>query len=349
MTAQAQAMMAADTPKRGRFISLRLKLLLVFLLLFAVVFAGTFYWFYQFATDKAWERVDDDLKVLLRGSVARIDGDKFAELVKNGKPREDGYTDDPAYWEMAQWLSSVKAFDDRAKLYTFVEGKNEHEIVFIGSSGALNDPPGGAQIKEVWTDDPDDCGDLTANVEALHGNLVIQPGVYTDSFGSWHSGYIPIKDSKGNVVGALGIDFRAEYVEGVQNAVKEGLLIATLVATVVCFVLVSLTSSAFTRPISALTRVAERIGEGDYEQDFSALTKDQFPDEIDTLAQVFEIMVSKVYQREQKLRQEVEKLQIMIDQTKRDQQVSEIVDSDFFQDLRAKANEMRTRAKGKSE
>jgi CHASE3 domain sensor protein len=53
----------------------------------------------------------------------------------------------------------------------------------------------------------------------------------------------------------------------------------------------------------------------------------------------------EAYIREQNLRQEIQQLRIEIDQAKRQEQVSEIVETDFFQDLRAKAREMRRRAK----
>jgi CHASE3 domain sensor protein/GAF domain-containing protein len=50
------------------------------------------------------------------------------------------------------------------------------------------------------------------------------------------------------------------------------------------------------------------------------------------------------YIREQALRQEIQQLRIEIDETKRQQQVSEIVDTDFFQDLRTKARKLRRRS-----
>jgi CHASE3 domain sensor protein/HAMP domain-containing protein len=53
----------------------------------------------------------------------------------------------------------------------------------------------------------------------------------------------------------------------------------------------------------------------------------------------------EAYIREQSLRQEIQQLRIEIDQVKRQEQVSEIVETDFFQDLRAKARRMRRRAK----
>ncbi len=51
------------------------------------------------------------------------------------------------------------------------------------------------------------------------------------------------------------------------------------------------------------------------------------------------------YLREQALRQEIEQLRIEIDETKRQKQVSEIVDSDFFQDLQSKARSLRSRTR----
>ena len=75
------------------------------------------------------------------------------------------------------------------------------------------------------------------------------------------------------------------------------------------------------------------------------MTKDRLTDEIDLLASNFSIMVDKVYQREQTLRRQVEALKIEIDEAKRTQQVSEIVDTDFFRDLQAKADHMRSRRK----
>jgi HAMP domain-containing protein len=51
----------------------------------------------------------------------------------------------------------------------------------------------------------------------------------------------------------------------------------------------------------------------------------------------------EAYIREQSLRQEIRQLRIEIDEVKRQQQVSEIVETDFFQDLQARARAMRIR------
>jgi GAF domain-containing protein len=54
----------------------------------------------------------------------------------------------------------------------------------------------------------------------------------------------------------------------------------------------------------------------------------------------------EAYIREQSLKQEIQQLRIEIDEAKRQKQVSEIVDTDFFQDLQAKARSIRSRRSG---
>jgi CHASE3 domain sensor protein len=57
----------------------------------------------------------------------------------------------------------------------------------------------------------------------------------------------------------------------------------------------------------------------------------------------------EAYIREQSLKQEIRQLRIEIDEAKRQKQVSEIVETDFFQDLRQKARALRKRGRRSSE
>ena len=66
-------------------------------------------------------------------------------------------------------------------------------------------------------------------------------------------------------------------------------------------------------------------------------------DELGQLAHVFSRMAREVYTRTQSLKQQVDELRIEIDVIKRHKQVTEIVESDIFQDIQAKARKMRKR------
>ena len=54
-------------------------------------------------------------------------------------------------------------------------------------------------------------------------------------------------------------------------------------------------------------------------------------------------MALEVRAREQRLRRELQQLRIEIDETKKERQVAEITETDYFQDLRQKAQGLRAR------
>lgn len=69
-------------------------------------------------------------------------------------------------------------------------------------------------------------------------------------------------------------------------------------------------------------------------------------DDISRLRQIFGQMARQVIHREESLRREVESLRIQIDEAKRERQVAEITETEYFQELRKKARELRVREKG---
>jgi HAMP domain-containing protein len=335
-------MSTQQTEKRERFISLRVKLLVGFTVLFSVVFAAAFYWFYSFATDHAMGRIEEDLVDTLNGAIAGIDGDEFIALVTEGKPRDDGLTDDPRYWEHLDWLETVHDVEPRAFPYTYAKGDEPNEVLFVGDATVLIAPDReAAAFLEPYVSK----GPLYRGLSELKLHTRPPGAPYTDKWGSWVSAYAPIRNSAGEIVGGMGIDFRADYVFQVQQGIRDVMVLAFLVVYAVLFILVFVISNSLTRPIIALTTIAENVAEGDYDQDTSALYSGTLRDEVSTLARVFEMMIGKVQAREESLKRQVQELRIEIDQTKKTRHVQEIVESDYFKELQASARKMRERAR----
>jgi DNA-binding response OmpR family regulator len=67
-------------------------------------------------------------------------------------------------------------------------------------------------------------------------------------------------------------------------------------------------------------------------------------DELGQLARIFQRMAREIYAREQRLKQQVQALRIQIDESKKASQVAEIAETDYFQQLQAKARQMRQRS-----
>ena len=166
-----------------------------------------------------------------------------------------------------------------------------------------------------------------------------------DKWGRWVSGFSPIRNSQGQIVGAIGVDLRDTTVVALQNRIKDAVLPAFAVTYAVLFAAVLLFSYQISQPIITLTRSAERVAEGDYSEGVIPELLGFVRDETTTLAEVFRQMVAKVAAREQRLKEQVRELRIEIDEVKRQKQVSEIVETDFFQDLKAKAHAMRSRSR----
>jgi methyl-accepting chemotaxis protein len=330
--------------QQDRFVSLRWKLLIGFTVVFSIVFFAAFYWFLTYSLKTLENQIAEDLKSTHAGASLGIPGDLVVELAEEGEADADGSSDHPNFTVLMNWFEIVHDIEPRAWPYLgYVI--NEDEIMYVadiqllpqydssraGKFGELQPSANIARAKQEQFLRGADEGKLT----------------YTDEWGSWVSAYGPIYDSQGEVVALLGVDFEADVVTDMRAELTSRVLLAGFVAYLILLVLVYLVSNALTGPIIRLTGMADEIGEGKYEHDFSQVSKGTLRDEIDKLADVIEVMVGKVYERELKLKKQVQKLQIEIDETRRKMQVKEIVETDFFKNLQSKAKDMRDRRKGK--
>lgn len=367
------------------------KLILGFTVLFMLVFGGAYYWFLNYSVDVARRGVIQDLAGTLIGLDHETNGATFRALTTDAEARSDGYTDDPRYWNHVRTLANVKEYElGRTGLYSFAPGETPDSVIYIGSAGAILEPPSGVRFREVGFNGrplrstSTSPLNLDANLRALGGtcddltysavsqrmvtslgrscisvDLGEEPGLfgylttpfgYTDEFGTWISGYVALHDNEGAIVGAIGMDFDATYVNDVRQAILDNTLIAFSITYIVLFLLVYLVANTLTRPLRRLSRVTEAIGAGNYDQSdaIAIATGQMWRDEIGVLADRIIEMAAKIYTRETKLKLEVQQLRIEIDEVRASQQVEEIVETDFFADLTRKAQQIRAQRNKKS-
>lgn len=361
--------MAPSTPRRP-FLSLRWKLVLGFTLVFTLVFTLAYYWFYFFSTEQAIDRIRVELQDTILGAAAGLDSASLTRLFEEGTVNAAGFSDHPDYAAQLAWFETVQSLEQRAWPYTYVAGPEPDQIVALADLWALHDPSKAYGFRELDRS----TGPLVQGLRTLSFNVPRQrrcemargaypPGVvgavrgqlayagctilrrvgYEDAHGSWVSAYAPVVDEAGRSVGGLGLDFEMDYVDEVQDAILARTVQAFTITYLTLLLLVLLMARVLTQPIARLTAIAERIGDGQYEQDFD-LRQGRWRDEIGMLAEVFAGMAAKVGERERTLRHEVMQLQIEIDESKRTQEVQAIVDTDFFRELQDKARQFRSRA-----
>ena len=345
-------MTTSASTRKGMFLSLRLRLLLVFTLLFLAALTTVFLWFRSFATSMALQDLQRDLRATAITTATGIDGDAHARLASGG------VLDDSDYTAISEYLRAVKRTNPKASgIYTYIRDPDNPQQVQFVVSAAL--PPGRAPSisdEQLANQQLTDCqipagsrpdlretyADTTPAMLNAFQRPDVDQQIWPDTWGEWLSGFAPVYDSQGNVVGAVGVDMCAADIGLIQQRVQTVLLPVFSGIVLLVSVAVFLLAYRITKPIIDLTRVADAIGQGRYDQR-PATPKRLFRDEVDTLAQVVTFMTDKVAERETKLKQQVAELQIMVDDSKRKQQVDEIVDTDFFRDLQQKAREVRSR------
>jgi DNA-binding response OmpR family regulator len=101
---------------------------------------------------------------------------------------------------------------------------------------------------------------------------------------------------------------------------------------------------AYLQSVSRVTAAAAAVETGTFDPDSLSDVADR-GDELGGLARVFQRMAREVRGREQRLKQEVRELRITIDQSRKARQVAEITETDYFQRLRQRAGELRTRGR----
>jgi HAMP domain-containing protein len=332
------------------FIGLRLRMLIGFTVLFSGVFAGAFYWFYNFTTEKTLERLRQDMAQTLAGAAKGVDDEELLALYRSGEVNSIKFSDDRRFFNQLNWLKTVNQVEPRAWVYTYVRGnqpntrrmgeaiQTNNEVIFLVDLWATKDPAKAAKFLEPYAAS-------TWMIESLDAGILVQrPEPYTDNWGNWISAYAPIKNDSGNVVAGIGIDIEYSYVLDVQKAIRNRMIIAFGGTYGLLFGLVYVYSGVITGPVRSLTQKAASIGEGKYDQDLKVIKNSRFSDEVSKLAAVFEAMVDKVRLREEFLKQQVVELSIEIDEAKRRKQVEAIVETDFFQELTQKANRVRQRS-----
>ncbi len=111
-----------------------------------------------------------------------------------------------------------------------------------------------------------------------------------DQWGTWWSGYAPIRDTQGRAAGLVGIDLSANHIARLQNDFlihSVVLLASTLVAFLAGGVLVAL---RMRRPIIALQKGLLKVAQGDLD----AKVEVQSADEFSVLADTFNFMINEL-------------------------------------------------------
>lgn len=124
--------------------------------------------------------------------------------------------------------------------------------------------------------------------------------------------------------------------------VAMGIFLAILGAAI--FMLNRILRPTVLTPIAQISALAEQVGRGSAETREITLSElSARGDEVGSMARVFQRMAENVRKRERELKSEVQQLRVVIDHEKRQREVDQIADTDYFRSLQSKAAQLRER------
>jgi HAMP domain-containing protein len=331
------------------YLSLRYKLLIPLMVLGVVIFILSYYGARNYLRSTIYSIMDEEAVSITEFIAACMDEDALHALtagvaqydVSAGWP--SGMTD-PRYWEQQACLEAIYDYNPRAQIYTY-HILNENTLVYGLDQWTTLSPESSFPFGDVIGGDDNDLEFLWLGLEETYAYDELE---YDEEFDVYYYAVnTPLINSRGNVIGGLSIFLDAGWAVEDLQILSEFLLIIFLVIFVVITVLVLAITRTAMSELGALQATSQRVADGDYTP--ISLNPHKVDDEVSTLAGLFNIMLDKVRVREETLKQEVVELKIQIDMGKRQKDVSEIVDTEFFQDLKQRATDLRKRKDKKDE
>ena len=126
-----------------------------------------------------------------------------------------------------------------------------------------------------------------------------RPVIRHDKWGTWLSGYAPIKNQKGETVAIVGLDMSVEQLFESEKNIQLSALLAIVAALIWATTLSLILSSRISKPIMQLTEATLHIAEGNLDYSITIDSKD----EIGSLASSLNRMVSSLRESQTSLMQ----------------------------------------------
>lgn len=210
----------------------------------AIVTLG-FYWFYYYLWETTVARIKTDMVQALNAAIAGTNGDDFTALAQTRLP--PGQTEplnNRLYINHQEWLYRVHTLVPYARPYSYIPGQQANEVLVIGDVLRIIQPQNATVFRQPYT-----ASQSQTTLDQGLTELATTTFVSSDRRGAQFAAYAPIRNSAGEVVGAMGLDVEANYVLGLKRSVRDLMLMAYIIAFV-WFLGLSVLILRVTRPLN---------------------------------------------------------------------------------------------------
>lgn len=245
--------------KDVRIISLRMKMILGFVLVGIVSSLAVGLVTYKVISDNEYRKIQEKLSMIAQVGASIIDEEAHAKL-QPGDESEDEYI------ALVSRLREFKRISGLTYLYTFVP-YNEEKVKFVLDTDESEDAAG-------IGDEYDQDEEIKA---AFNGEVKVTDKPYTDEWGTFFSGFAPVRNAEGKVTAIVGADISLDDVRSIQARLQMFILLGILSSMVLSFAAALLFSYLIGRPVKQLVHKLDDVvrNSGDLTQTIRIRTGDE--------------------------------------------------------------------------
>lgn len=267
---------------------LRTQLFIIFSLIIAAVVVTIGYLFYIEVGATLFDQLRTTLTGYAISASMMIDGDRHALLASTAD------MDSPYFIELSDRLKAIAKIDPRiSAIYTMVKTDKPDIMKFVVDASEPIDTDGDGKISEselpAKLGEEYDASAIPEMKKAFDGPIADE-ALNRDRWGWWLSGYAPIHDSKGRIVGIVGLDVSAETIREGQARLRNIVFLICTVFIALGLVIANFYAYRLTRPLRSMIYAAGEIGKGNYNYRISKIKRD----EIGFLAQTMNSMAENI-------------------------------------------------------
>lgn len=192
------------------------------------------------------------------------------DLLKNIQTRDDEKT--PAWAQMRDTLRRVRNVNQRAdtlmkRVFAVVRSKDDPRVLVIAVDPE-EDPQLMAHAGEVYRPGAERIAQIETGT--------VDENFVTDEFGTFLRAWSPVRDSSGNVAGAVIVEAPVGWVESRMTPIRISGLGSMALAILIAIPAALIISKKASRPLVELHSAVARVGAGDFDTPMPVRGDDEF-------------------------------------------------------------------------
>ncbi|MEQ8171391.1 MAG: HD domain-containing phosphohydrolase [Candidatus Eremiobacterota bacterium] len=265
------------------FKSFRVKLFIIFLLTTIAVSGSTIYFIYRIAVNVQFEALRKAVLAIASTTALMIEPEEFKKIDPNN----------PVFSEPFKKYNNLlhKVLENNPDIryaYTLVETEDPNICNFAADSEYFNRDVMTEQDKKEINYDVSKIPELRDKVAFI--KPVTTKHYYNDRWGTWLTGYAPVRDKNGKTLAVVAIDMSASKISSFQQYLTLWSILIFILDLIISVILSALVSSTISLPILKIAEHTKEISEGNFKSRIDIKSED----EIKKLADSFNTMVDKL-------------------------------------------------------